>query len=684
MEFSLTGLYSALMRDIPISDYDRKYVLKRIASEGVTYLAKELPKLSSAVVRGLEIGHFDRADLTSFRFQDATLKFLSGLINQVFDRQTGLLLEKPCGAAVRSIRQLCEYSYKLALKYTEEQEKNAKDNFIKNEEELKVLGRNAEVLGFANELRRDFEREYSELARCSVSDILKKFRPRPTNGTYNDCDEIYFFDRISTARAREYPFDAEAQKGFYKPYPGLKQKRFMNRPVTEPDYSELLLVPKDSRGPRTICREFLKRVETQMAYFDFMIDGLNRQSEGAINFLDQLVNRKIAEESSVTKCYSTLDLKDASDRVSIQVAKTIFRNSPGIRWFFEGSRRANFVVIDGRYHRLSKVAGMGSGLTFPTMSLLISLAICNRVKKLFPHLQYKDVRKRVFVYGDDICVPSEWVPAAYDGLARIGLKVNQKKSFTRGYFRESCGGDYYYGLDVTPVRLKLTNSKVEHLGKGTISIANSAMSFKQVYEHTKELFSSGYENACKYLLGMLGQFYAEKFGVRMAPGAFDVDCSLPLDYTKGTEQLDVLGSTTIYTVAPERIGGLDDRKIISNKGRVYTRDPYVYLKGSLRAGIRDVSIYSAKEGRHVSTTGHFHAEQSRVNLSRTSPDSPNSFAEITVPRKLAFVKTEVANTFLLKNYAPNREWFENYLAREAFIKDFAALNVALVFDNAHL
>jgi hypothetical protein len=65
---------------------------------------------------------------------------------------------------------------------------------------------------------------------------------------------------------------------------------------------------------------------------------------------------------------------------------------------------------------------------------------------------------RVYVYGDDIIVPSEWYHLAVEGLTLSGFAVNDAKSFYRGPFRESCGGDYLNGKDVVPVRLRLTNA----------------------------------------------------------------------------------------------------------------------------------------------------------------------------------------------------------------------------------
>jgi hypothetical protein len=56
----------------------------------------------------------------------------------------------------------------------------------------------------------------------------------------------------------------------------------------------------------------------------------------------------------------------------------------------------------------------------------------------------------VYIYGDDIIIPTDEVSAIANGLESLLLKVNYDKSFGTGKFRESCGMDAYDGCDVTP------------------------------------------------------------------------------------------------------------------------------------------------------------------------------------------------------------------------------------------
>jgi hypothetical protein len=102
---------------------------------------------------------------------------------------------------------------------------------------------------------------------------------------------------------------------------------------------------------------------------------------------------------------------------------------------------------------------MGSGLTFPILALLCHTAVTTAITQE-THFSgtYKDAMKLVYVYGDDIIVPREFYDAALRGLVELGLVVNLDKSFHLGFFRESCGGDYYRGHDIKPVRLRLAGA----------------------------------------------------------------------------------------------------------------------------------------------------------------------------------------------------------------------------------
>jgi len=67
----------------------------------------------------------------------------------------------------------------------------------------------------------------------------------------------------------------------------------------------------------------------------------------------------------------------------------------------------------------------------------------------------------VSVTGDDTIVPSSCYKDVAKALEAVSLKVNLGKSFVHGFFRESCGGDFFMGHDVTPCRVNNLWSSTE-------------------------------------------------------------------------------------------------------------------------------------------------------------------------------------------------------------------------------
>jgi hypothetical protein len=152
-------------------------------------------------------------------------------------------------------------------------------------------------------------------------------------------------------------------------------------------------------------------------------------------------------------------MKEASDRISDVLVQILFGRM--YKWF--GCCRAQVfefkdpVLKTGFFGQLHSYAPMGNATTFPVQSLVFWAICVAAMQRLGFHQP-----GAVFVFGDDIEVPTECVPAVIDGLESFGLLVNRSKSFWRGGFRESCGVDAFNGIDVTPVRWK-TTLDAEHI-----------------------------------------------------------------------------------------------------------------------------------------------------------------------------------------------------------------------------
>lgn len=494
MEFNYITLFKRLANDVGLDPYTIGYCIHRTSREGFTFLSVTLPKLSKAVLSSLEKGYFDRP--LGFAYKGKSLRVFSKFLREIFDEK-GAVRSDVNPYAIKAIRTVCEYFYKYTLDFSEDQLADAEVKFIETDDRLDLLPTNH---AYVSQLRKDFETFYPRLANAKVDEVLKRFNDSPGPGTFSAYKDWEASNRLPWYVRKD---NEPSLAGEYSAYAGcfrsLKRGPLPELDKVDPGYSEVLFVPKDSRGPRTIVREPFSRLVGQMAFNRFFADGLNHQTHGRINFVDQSVNRELARNSSITREWATLDLKDASDSVDYRIMKTIFQNSYAAKFFVLNSTRFT-KLPSGRFLKLNKLAGMGSGLTFPCMSLLIHLSICRSIVN-HTGLPYREVSNLVYVYGDDIIVPTKYVRIAVRGLEAVKLQVNVDKSFVKSHFRESCGGDYYNGFDVSPVRLKMKNSD-STLNNGKITFSKKH-SFLELERHARELVKNHLSGSAEHLYRFL-------------------------------------------------------------------------------------------------------------------------------------------------------------------------------------
>jgi len=89
---------------------------------------------------------------------------------------------------------------------------------------------------------------------------------------------------------------------------------------------------------------------------------------------------------------------------------------------------------------------MGIGYTFP-LQTLVFLSLLKAVEAI---LYYRRGRRTCSVYGDDMIYHRRIHAGVVRHFERIGFVINVEKTFTDRNFRESCGGDYFHGVDVRP------------------------------------------------------------------------------------------------------------------------------------------------------------------------------------------------------------------------------------------
>lgn len=217
------------------------------------------------------------------------------------------------------------------------------------------------------------------------------------------------------------------------------------------------LVPKNWKTDRTIACEPEGNLPLQLAFDTYAKRRLRRVG---IDLRDQSANKRWAKHASIHDDYVTVDFKAASDTISFNTVALIFQTdwlnflhrvrSPGYRGVFGTGVYAKF-------------SSMGNGSTF-TIETLLFAAACHAVGS-----------RKFLVYGDDVIIEKEYYADFMDLTRFLGFSVNEEKSFSSGPFRESCGGDYYNGVDVTPVYIRNVDKRKASLCHLVNSLAQIAL-----------------------------------------------------------------------------------------------------------------------------------------------------------------------------------------------------------------
>lgn len=207
--------------------------------------------------------------------------------------------------------------------------------------------------------------------------------------------------------------------------------------------SKVTTVPKDAKIDRVIA------IEPQWnMFFQKGIGGLiRRRLERAGLGLDTQAtrNREFARIGSRDGTFATIDLSSASDSIGLELVRFLLPPDWFTAMMITRSHRA---IVNGEEVFLRKISSMGNGFTFELESLIF-LALARAVS---PHCA-RSVNVDVATFGDDIICRPEIVNDLTAVLNFCGFKVNPEKSFTAGPFRESCGGHFFDGFDVTPYHL---------------------------------------------------------------------------------------------------------------------------------------------------------------------------------------------------------------------------------------
>ena len=440
---------------------DINTVHSRVKHEGFSFLTITLPSFGKDFQKSLNQGIVAHDMFGGFSRHGGLPRFLGGFLELVFDRSTGVLLDEPDIDAILAIRQLTLFFSKILLPCSDARVKDAMSDYVQCDREVK-----ANDAQMTSDDYSDFKRMSSLLFRSVFSkvdeaiyygELVPKHGPGATadklrgNGKYR-CRT--WTDRLETYfPAGEYLFPSfsfhnEERDALTYLEPGSEI------PV------KVISVPKTQKTPRIIAVEPTCMQYAQQAVLESILQSLQGTLPGKlIGFDDQSINQDMAKKGSLNGDLATLDLSEASDRVSNQLVRAMLSNHSHLHDAVDAARSRRARVPGHGVIRLAKFASMGSALCFPIEAMvfltLVFLGIEKELRTQFTHpSQFNDYVGKVHIYGDDIIIPTDMVHSVCDTLEHFGARVGADKSFWIGRFRESCGREYYDGFDVSIVKAR--------------------------------------------------------------------------------------------------------------------------------------------------------------------------------------------------------------------------------------
>jgi hypothetical protein len=440
---------------------DYNLVLGRSKHEGLSFLTITLPSFGKDFQKSLDQGIVDRDMFQGFSWHAGLPRFLGGFLDLVFDRNSGVLLSDPDIDAILAIRQLTLMFGKVLLPCSDARERKSMSEYVQCD---------VEVAGHDKTMRSEDYSEFMRMSDLLFRDLFSEVNRKvdllelvPKHGPGATADKLRgngkFNCRSWTTRLEEF-----FPSGDYL----FPNARYFNEHYDEIHYQEpgeeipvkVISVPKTQKTPRIIAVEPTAMQFAQQAVLSALISGISR------SYLDSLIgtgsqepNQLLAQKGSLDGTLATLDLSEASDRVSNQLVRKMLCRYPSLHGAVDACRSRKANVPGHGVVRLSKFASMGSALCFPIEAMVfVTLVFLGIEQELSTRFTKKSdivaYLGRVRVYGDDIIVPTDSVHSVVHTLEHFGARVGASKSFWIGKFRESCGKEYYNGWDVSIVRAR--------------------------------------------------------------------------------------------------------------------------------------------------------------------------------------------------------------------------------------
>jgi len=439
---------------------DFKTISARVEHEGMSFLTISLPNFCKDFERSLEVQYVDTSLFLGFKKRGALPCLFRGLLCQVFDPGSGFLLEEPNHDAIFFIRQITLLYKKLSLQCTDKRIKAAFDGYVQCDNEVRERSRN---------LHPSLYERFGSISDVlwgstlqSVNSVVRRGTHVPRHGPGATAQRISGNRKFSIQEWHSrldvfFPSDVFCIPS-WNDVDSLERIDFLEPDAERP--VRVITVPKTLKTPRIIAIEPVCMQYTQQSLLEILVPCLEKSTvlRGALGFTNQVPNQQLALSSSKTGVSSTLDLSEASDRVSNLLVLRMLDCVPDFSGALQACRSTSADVPGHGIITLAKFASMGSASCFPVEAMVfLTICLSGILRRQGTPVTLKSLKKAmegVRIYGDDIVVPTEYAQSVISELTDFGLKVNLAKSFVTGKFRESCGMDAYDGTDVKPTYVR--------------------------------------------------------------------------------------------------------------------------------------------------------------------------------------------------------------------------------------
>lgn len=464
---SLMSLVGAILNDIEdrceVSTLrDLKTITQRVDDEGISFLTISLANYGKDFQKSLDLQFVDPSLFKGFLKRGALPQLFGGLLGLIFDKVSGVLLDDPNIDAISGIHQITSMFSKIRIECSVGRTHKAFESYVKSDADIREWDKD-----FTGELRNEFSRTsailfasvFNEMSRLIVNSELKPKHGPGATAERLSSNKKYTAMHWTSRLEGVFPHI----EWIYPNYLSALEEPFGDVDIREPGAEtpvRVISVPKTLKTPRIIAIEPTCMQYMQQAIWLAFLPLLERDRmvSPMIGFSDQLPNREMAKKGSRDGSLATLDLSEASDRVSNQHVLELFRPWRPLSEAVQATRSRKADIPGFGVKRLARFASMGSALCFPVESMVfltvVFMGIARELNKPVTAELINEYRDSVRVYGDDIIVPVHFAESVASTLHLLGYKVNANKSFWTGKFRESCGGDYYDGQWITPIRVR--------------------------------------------------------------------------------------------------------------------------------------------------------------------------------------------------------------------------------------